>query len=48
LPQWVPNLLLFFAIGARNFGVTWEVGKKGEDVMYYGVPLYHYLNLAKL
>jgi hypothetical protein len=24
------------------------VGKKGEDVTYYGVPLHDYLNLAKL
>jgi hypothetical protein len=24
------------------------VGKKGEDVMYYGVPLHDYLNLARL
>jgi hypothetical protein len=24
------------------------VGKKGEDAMYYRVPLHDYLNLAKL
>jgi hypothetical protein len=24
------------------------VGKKGEDITYYGVPLHDYLNLAKL
>jgi len=32
----------------KNFNATWEVGKKGEDTMYYGVPLPDYLNLARL
>jgi hypothetical protein len=48
LLQWVPCLWLFFAINARNFNVAREVGKKGEDVTYYGVPLHDYLNLARL
>jgi hypothetical protein len=39
---------LHFAINARNFGATQEVGKKGENTKYYKVPLPNYFNLARL
>jgi hypothetical protein len=48
LPQWVLSLWLLFIISARNFGATWEVGKKSEDTTYYGVPLLSCLNLVRL
>jgi hypothetical protein len=41
-------LWLHFVINARNFGATQEVGMKGEDATYYGVPLPYYINLVRL
>jgi len=32
----------------RNLGVAWEVGKKVEDAMYYGVLLLDCFSLARL
>jgi hypothetical protein len=40
-------LWLRFVINARNFDATQEVGMKGEDATYYGVPLPYYINLCK-
>jgi hypothetical protein len=39
---------LLFAINVRNLGAAWEVGKKGEDAMYYGVLLLDCFSLARL